>query len=187
MARPTYEKKEATEADKALLAKILGEAKPYVEKTQKDRNKKRDTWEEAVTKQNMEEIVKTKADYVLIDAKNLPAQITWAILPRNVQWFVCKSYPEFVAYIAEHGLPKHVAMDYSLSGPDDKVKHTAIDVLKYLGTYCTQENKMLPELSCHSKLTINQQTFDTQAMSLRSKIKKAINGNTTATSSVKTA
>lgn len=177
MAKPTYAKKEATEADKALLAKILGEAKPYVAKKQKELNKPRETWEQKVKENKPEEITKGKADYVFVDAKRNPAEVTWAVVPQSVVWHVCRSFAEFMQYILQHGLPKHVSFDYDLTPADSKDKQTALNVIQWLEAYCITEQKLMPEWSVHTKMIINQQLVEGKLVSATSKVKKAVNAN----------
>lgn len=175
MATTKHKTKEPTEADKALLAKILGEAKPYVEQKRAEQLKKKETWEAANTRQRPGEIVEGQADYVFVDTKRLPAEITWSVVPQQVVWHVCRSIADFTAYITKHGLPKHVAFDHDLTPEKDPVRQTATEALNWLADHCIKVKSLLPELSCHSKLTINQIGFEQKMFTARSKVKKAIN------------
>lgn len=169
-------KKQATEADKALLAKILGEAKPYVEKKRAEVSKPKESWESQTTKNKQEEITTGKADYVFIDTKRNPAEVTWTVIPQNIVWHVCRNTAEFIEYLLKHGLPKHISLDHDLTPPKASHPQTAADVIYALEAYCLEHKVLMPEWSCHSKLLGSQQKVEAALFASTSKIKKANHG-----------
>ena len=85
------------------------------------------------------------------------------------KWDIVRSYDEFVEYITNKGLPRHIAFDHDIAeihytpqeywddyeasrAYQDAQNHekTGYHCAMWLVEYCTDNNLMCPSFSCHS-------------------------------------
>ena len=80
-------------------------------------------------------------------------------------WFIVRSHNEFVDWIKKNGLPDFISFDHDLAdahytidysdinwpytNPD--VEKTGYDCAKWLGNYCLDNHKILPDYIVHSQ------------------------------------
>ena len=97
-----------------------------------------------------------KADYVMVDDKRTPGDITDGSLPANMVWCVCKSYSEFEDYLKKHGVPGYVSFDYNLDHPK-----SGYDCCKLYVEYCCKEGKEeLPSYNYHGGLESGRRAIE---------------------------
>ena len=78
-------------------------------------------------------------------------------LGADKDWSVVRSYSEFTAWIAEHGLPDVVSFDHDLGGIDEDGNEvdpaqvpTGMDCAHALVEYCLDNGVRLPQFEVHS-------------------------------------
>ena len=73
----------------------------------------------------------------------------------NCQWWIAKSYQEFVEIVENRGLPEFISFDHDLGGEDDPegklmLEKTGYDCAKWLAEYCIARKLMVPDFKVHS-------------------------------------
>jgi len=93
-------------------------------------------------------------------------------LYRNANWFVVRSYNEFVRHIQNNGLPDYISLDHDLGDEhyispknyvntetlknhyeenvDTYTEKTGYHCAEWLVNYCLDNNEKLPRYFCHS-------------------------------------
>lgn len=81
-----------------------------------------------------------------VDASNYMTPVELRAFYRSVDWFIVRSYDEFVAQITKHGTPPILSVDHDL-GRNEK---TGYECCVWLIDFCNKRNIVIPEIYCHS-------------------------------------
>ena len=54
--------------------------------------------------------------YLFLDDERMPSDVTWVVLPQDVEWAIVRTFHEMQAWIRENGIPNFVSFDNDLGG-----------------------------------------------------------------------
>jgi hypothetical protein len=139
---------------------------------------------------------------LFLDDERLPVDCTAYMTGRcpdvniyNENWFVVRSFKEFVEWIQQHGLPDVVSFDHDIAIehygiPFDEwvpglyastlerwqAEPTGYNAALYLVHYCLEENKPLPTCLIHTMNTVGRENIE-QALKDYQRAKAITNDN----------
>jgi hypothetical protein len=88
-------------------------------------------------------IIMAMNKYLFLDDLRIPSEVTWTLLPTNIEWEIVRSYNEAVEWVLRNGWPNFVSFDHDLGDIEDgKIEKTGYDFAKWLIEYDLDGNKM---------------------------------------------
>ena len=71
--------------------------------------------------------------------------------PKRDDFFVVRTYQEFVDWIDTYGMPVYISFDHDIASYDINGKEmTGLDAAKYVVDYCIDNDVACPEFNVHS-------------------------------------
>lgn len=91
---------------------------------------------------------------LFLDDVRFPREVTWVILPKDIEWITARNFQEFRNLLNDFGLPSHVSFDHDLCTDHyigaNTTEPTGLDCAYYLVEYCIANGKKLPKYTVHS-------------------------------------
>lgn len=97
---------------------------------------------------------------LFLDDLRIPNMVTWVELPK-IDWFIVRSYEDFIFIINKRGVPEIVSFDHDLSivDHDKHEEKTGFHCAKWLVEHCLNNNIRFPEYYIHSKNIIGAENI----------------------------
>ncbi|RMZ59075.1 hypothetical protein D1632_16070 [Chryseobacterium nematophagum] len=108
-----------------------------------------------------------KKELLFLDDIRYPSEVykyTRHDLFLSPDWYIVRSYGQFVNRILEKGFPEMISFDHDLGDMNDPVRNsrsekTGYDCVKWLIEYSLDYELMLPDFYCHSMNPIGKENI----------------------------